>query len=59
MTAVLVGIVLGVVAYVAYEIARITAQCSEIARGEERVVPTLADQPTAEEVGQPAKGMER
>lgn len=58
MTTALVVIILLAVAYVAYDIARITARCAEYGlRGDERAAPELADQPSAEDEGQPAKGM--
>lgn len=51
MIAALVAIIVGIVGFVLYDIARTTAACARAGlRGEERA--QLADQPTAEEVGQ-------
>ena len=59
MTAVLTAIIVLVVVIVLVQIARISAAALALGvRGDERAVG-LADQPTADEVGQPAKGTER
>lgn len=57
MTAVFVCIIGAAVLYVMYRIGSITVAQLADWRGDERVAGRLADEPTVDDVGKPAKGM--